>query len=328
MMPEIIGDLKAKLEKSNDALAAYKTNANAWVPTTGPSISTPTSPTTSPPTSPPLSPLFARRYQKTGRVGAGKHGAKGGGVSKTPSFYVDLLHAAVTDHHDHNKRNKQYHKLNLKLLSSEMNADMKQYTLNMIKQLWPQPGAPGSGQSVEDTIVQPLVDRLDDRFGQHWCCILANNNAVSKCVLKYEPDAPEITSPPISPTTNIPPALDSQTPTQTTDPLIHVFKKSANLEPTIEKFIVGVALDALYRHMPLIDDHGSSGGLVGYTMETYQAICVTLRDTICQKYSGQWFVSVGARQHYSTSWAKLRSRKFMLFDVNGVKFTVGEVGTG
>jgi len=90
---------------------------------------------------------------------------------------------------------------------------------------------------------------------------------------------------------------------------IRVLKKSVNVENQVEKFILNIARDAINRNF---DDYNSLSSFI--------------RDTICAKYSSQWFVSVGESKYYCTSWGMSRSRKFMLFEIGNIKLTIGEIG--
>jgi hypothetical protein len=90
---------------------------------------------------------------------------------------------------------------------------------------------------------------------------------------------------------------------------IRVTKKSSNVDAQAEKFILNLTRDAINRNF---DDYNSLSSFI--------------RDTICAKYSSQWFVSVGESQHYCTSWGMSKSRKFLLFEIGNIKLTIGEVG--
>ncbi|XP_054155979.1 uncharacterized protein LOC128954425 [Oppia nitens] len=137
-------------------------------------------------------------------------------------------------------------------------------------------------------------------------------------------------------TTTIEPVVSSA---DTTDPTaVRIFKRSVNLEAPIERMIINIALDAIssqqqQQHLQVLmmadnTDSSSSSGDLNSSLNLYQTVSVQIRDQICSKYNSQWFVSVGGTHNYSTSWALARSRKFLLFEVSNVKFTVAEVGFG
>ena len=220
-----------------------------------------------------------------------------------PLFYVKF---------NQNIENNDSNKLEIKVLENQMSDDLSQTVIKTFRQLY---------QKIDSSEQLPemLAKKLNKTLGKYWNCIIGGNvwgnsvlNFSDNNYLKFEFN--EVFQIIVYknnkdyPANTVPDKINDVLVNTNTNPAVKVLK-SVNIEAQVEKFIVKTALDAMDMNF---DDYYSLGSFV--------------RNAICNKYSSQWFVSIGKSEHYCTSWALARNRKFILFEVDNTKFTIGEVG--